>query len=152
MLTLVMPDCFTASITDAKAPKGTFSSARDEDRLALGVAYLLLQLGADLIDVDRLVVEENALLAINGDYQAFLGDPFTVSVCGMATSMPDCKIGAVTMKIDQRHQHHVHQRRDGDLMSASDVWVRPRALMKAITAAPRFRPCADCRPGPARLR
>ena len=30
MLTLVMPDCFTASITVANAPKGTFSSARPD--------------------------------------------------------------------------------------------------------------------------
>ena len=28
MLTLVMPDCFTASMTVANAPKGTFSSER----------------------------------------------------------------------------------------------------------------------------
>ena len=28
MLTFVMPDCFTASMTVAKAPNGTFSSAR----------------------------------------------------------------------------------------------------------------------------
>ncbi len=28
MLTLVMPACFTASMSVAKAPKGTFSSAR----------------------------------------------------------------------------------------------------------------------------
>src|ERR1035438_8080636 len=45
-----------------------------EDRLALRIADLLMQLIADLVNVDGLVIEKDTLLAINGDHQAFLGD------------------------------------------------------------------------------
>ena len=63
MLTLLIPDCLTASITVAKAPKGTSSSARHKDRLMLRVPYLLPQLGANLINIDGIIAQKDALSA-----------------------------------------------------------------------------------------
>ena len=51
------------------------------------------------MDVDRFVAEVNALRFVEGDDQALLGDFFTVLVLGTSTSMPDCRMGAVIMKM-----------------------------------------------------
>ena len=65
--------------------------------------------------------------------------------------MPDCKTGAVTMKM--MSSTSTTSTSGVTLMSESEDWVRPWALVKAISGAPRSqargaRPCS----GRARLR
>ena len=67
MLTLVKPACFTASITVAKAPKGTFSSARTKMDWLRGSRIFWRSFAADLIDVDGIVAQKYALILIDGD-------------------------------------------------------------------------------------
>ena len=76
MLTLVMPACFTASITVANAPKGTFSSARRKMDCPVGSRTFWRSRAPDLVDVDGIVAQKNALLAIDGDHQPLFGDFF----------------------------------------------------------------------------
>src|ERR1017187_7316686 len=45
-----------------------------EDGLAFGIANLLAQSRADLVDVDGIVAEKNFLLAVDGDHQPLFGD------------------------------------------------------------------------------
>ena len=60
----------------------------------------------------------------------------TVRVWGTLTSIPDCSIGAVTMKM--MSSTRTTSTRGVMLMSASAVCVRPLAEVKAISAAPRW--------------
>src|SRR5574340_916175 len=57
-----------------KSAKGNVFIGAQEDGLALGIAHLLAQDVGDLVDVDGLVAQVNALRAVNGDHQALLGD------------------------------------------------------------------------------
>src|SRR6266849_9824852 len=45
----------------------------EKDRLMLRIANLLAELGSDLIDIDGIVAQKDALLLINADHQAFFG-------------------------------------------------------------------------------
>ena len=67
MLTLVMPDCLTASITVANAPKGTFSSARIKMDCSRGSRIFSCSTRGNLIDVDGIVAEKYSLVFIDGD-------------------------------------------------------------------------------------
>ena len=62
MLTLVMPDDLTASMTVAKAPKGTSSSARTKMDWCCGSRIFCLSLAPNLVDVDGVVAQKNPLL------------------------------------------------------------------------------------------
>src|SRR5215468_5471521 len=53
-----------------KGPKRNVLIGADENRLMLGIANLLLQLGRDLINVYRIVSEKHALLFVDADHQA----------------------------------------------------------------------------------
>ena len=46
----------------------------DKDELVAGIANLLAELGGDLVDVDGVVAEEDALILIDGDDDAFFRD------------------------------------------------------------------------------
>src|SRR6202166_1910225 len=107
MLTLVIPDCFTASMTVAKAPKGTFSSARIADSLA--------NAGGNLINVDGVVAEKYPLILVNRDDDALFGDFFDRAGLGNADLYAGLQNGRGHHKDDQQNQYDVDQRRDVDI-------------------------------------
>ena len=51
------------------------------------------------MNVDGTVAEIDALVLVDGDDEALLVDFFYSGRLGTSTSMPDCKIGAVIMKM-----------------------------------------------------
>ena len=115
MLTLVIPELLTASITVAKAPKGHVFIRAHEDELVLRIANLLLQLGADLVDVDGVVAQKHPLLLVNADHHALFGDLFHGARLGDIHFNPGLQHRRRHHKDDEQHQHHVDQRRDVDI-------------------------------------
>ena len=69
------------------------------DALVRGVGIRLAQACGDVCEVDGLVAEEDALVLVNGDDLAAFGDFLDAACFGTATSMPDCRTGAVSMKM-----------------------------------------------------
>jgi hypothetical protein len=57
---------------------------------------------AEFVDVDGLVAEIDALGFVNGDDEVLLGDLVDGFGFGTSTSMPDCRMGAVIMKMMRR--------------------------------------------------
>jgi len=114
MLTLVIPACLTASITVAKAPKGTSSSARTKTDWPSGSRFFP-QLRADLIDVDGIVAQKYLLLAVDGDHQTLLGDLF--HRLGVRHGHFDAGLqhGRSHHEDDEQYQYDVHQRCDVDV-------------------------------------
>src|ERR1039458_6733599 len=123
MLTLPMPACLMASITVAKAPNGTSSSERKKIDWCCGSRILcfrrapiwLMLMGSlprnTLCDLSMLITSRSSVISL------------TVRVWGTLTSIPDCSIGAVTMKI--MSSTSTTSTRGVMLMSESAVWVRP---------------------------
>src|SRR5271165_3182626 len=95
--------------------KGHVLVSANKYGLAFGVPYLLMQLRADLVDVDGVIIQEHPLLAVNGDDQPLLGNFLD------RLRMWDRNLNARLQnrgghhKDDQQHQHHVHQRCDVDV-------------------------------------
>jgi len=54
---------------------------------------------AEIVDVYGFVVQINSLRTVDGHHLAHFVSSFTVLVLGTSTSIPDCRIGAVIMKI-----------------------------------------------------
>ena len=93
MLMLVMPACFTASMTEAKAPKGTLLVGADVDDALGGIAVgELLSRRGEVVDVDGLVLQEDVLVLVDGDDGALFGE--LVDGAGVAGRRPRCRTAA----------------------------------------------------------
>ena len=123
MLTLLIPAGLIASITVAKAPKGTSSSARTKIDWCCGIANLLPQRRPIwLILTGSLPRKTLCCLSMVMTSRSSVIS-FTVRVLGTLTSMPDCRTGAVTMKMISSTS--TTSTSGVILMSASEVCVRP---------------------------
>ena len=69
------------------------------DGLILRIVRLRDDLLPDLVDVHWFVVQVDSLAAVDRHHHSRLGQLFHGFVFGTSTSMPDCRIGAVIMKI-----------------------------------------------------
>ncbi len=74
MLTLVMPACFTASITVAKAPNGTFSSARTKINWLRGSRIFCRNFAPISLMLMASLPKKDALIFIDRDHQALFRD------------------------------------------------------------------------------
>src|SRR5580698_400417 len=59
-----------------KGAEGDVLIGTDEDELVAGITNLLVEAGRDLVDVNGVVAEEDALILIDGDDDPLLGDLF----------------------------------------------------------------------------
>jgi len=98
MLTLVMPDCLTASMTVAKAPKGTFSSARTKINCLRGSRIFCRSLLAISLILMASLPKKNALVFVDGDDQSLFRDFLHGASLGHIHLNPRLQHGAVTIK------------------------------------------------------
>jgi len=120
-----VPDCLTASMTVANAPKER-SHRHDKNKLVARVANFLLEAGGDLIDVDGVVAEEYALILVDRDDGAFLGNLLDGAGFGDANFDARLQNGSRNHKDDEQHENDINQRSDVDTASAVGCgrWVR----------------------------
>ncbi len=131
MLMLVMPARLTASMTEAKASKGTLLVRADVDGAIGGIALAVVAQGrGQIVEIDGRVVsvvaiarlQEDVLILVDGDDGALLRELVTERVWGTWTSIPDCSTGAVSMKM--MSSTSTTSTSGVMLISASAVWVR----------------------------
>ena len=102
-------------------PKGTVSSQRRKTA-SCGFFSWLVDLGAEFVNVDGFVAEIDDLLFVDGDDEALLGDFLDgMWFLGRRASMPDCRIGAVIMKMISRT--NTMSMNGTMLISESEDWV-----------------------------
>src|SRR5246127_5210538 len=137
MLTLVMPAPLIASMTVAKAPKGTSSSARMNTDWFCGSRIFCRSL-----DLISLILTGSfprntrcCLLMLITMRSSVIS--FTVRVLGTFTSIPDCRTGAVTMKMISSTR--TTSTSGVMLISASEVRVWPLLAVKATRGPPLHR-------------
>ncbi len=119
MLTLVMPDDLTASMTVAKAPKGTSSSARTKMDWCCGSRIFCFSLAAISLMLIGVVAQKNPLLLVDADHQALFGDLFHRPRLGHIDLDAGLQHRGGDHEDDQQHQDNVHQRRDVDVGEGS---------------------------------
>ena len=120
----------------ANAPKGTFSSARRKIAWPLGSRIFSRSFwGISLMLIGSLPRKTRCCLSMEID-QPLLGDFF--HGLSFPHSDLDARLqdGRRDHEDDQQHQHHVDER--GDVDVGERVWVRPCALVKAITSLQRL--------------
>src|SRR2546422_2379435 len=87
----------------------------DEDGLVLRVTDFLTQPGSDFIDVDSIVAQKDALLLVDADYQALLGDLFYGARFWDIDFNARLQHWRRDHEDDQEHEDDVHQGRDVDI-------------------------------------
>src|SRR5581483_9344881 len=104
--------------------KGDFFVAAHINVLVLRVANLLPQLVGDLVDVDGVVAEINALLFVDGDHKPLLGDFF---------HRPGMRNVNLDAGLQHRSGDHENNQQDeDDVDERGDVDVGERRLRAAI--------------------
>src|SRR5580693_6767620 len=98
-----------------EGPEGHVLVRSDKNRLVLRIANLLPQLGCNLIDVDGIVPQKDALLLVHADDQPLLGNFFDRARLGDAHLDPRLQHRRRHHENNQQHQNHVHQRRNVDV-------------------------------------
>src|SRR5882724_12863298 len=89
--------------------KGNVFIGAQVNRLMLRIANSLLQRGADLVDVDRLVTEIDLLRLVDTYDQPLFGDLFHSARMGHAYFDPRLQHGRSHHEDDEQHEHDVHQ-------------------------------------------
>src|SRR6266545_3050327 len=103
-----------------EGPEGNIFIGADEDALAPGIADFGVQPLGNFVDVHRIVSEIDSL------------------VFGTLTSMPDCRMGAVTINITSSTS--TTSTKGVTLISESELWVRPLLFVKATAVSYRASP------------
>ena len=121
---LVMPACLTASMTLAKAPEGNaLIGTKIDDFLCVrsaGVAQAL----TEVVYVDRVVAEEDFLIAVDGDHEALLGDFLNGACFGNVDFDTGLEHWRGDHEDHQQHQHDVDERRDVDVREGGSAFCR----------------------------
>src|SRR6266496_3135662 len=90
-----------------------------EDELALRVPYFLMQLGGDIVDIDRVASQKYPLLLVNADHHALLGDLFYGSRSRDVDFNARLQDRRGHHENDQQYQHYVDQGGDVDIRKGS---------------------------------
>src|SRR6202041_1310527 len=98
-----------------ESAKGNIFIGTNKNKLVARIANLLFQARGDLIDIDGVVAEEDALILINGNDGAFLGNLFYGAGFGDADLNARLQNGSGYHKNDQQHEDDIDQRSDVDI-------------------------------------
>src|SRR6266481_8598043 len=98
-----------------ESAEGHIFVGTDEDGLVLRIADFLFEPGSDLVDVDRVVAQKNALLLVNADHQAFFGNLFHGARFGYVYLNAGLQHRGGDHEDDQQHQNNIHQGRNVDI-------------------------------------
>ena len=114
MLMLLIPDCRSVSITEAKTPKGTVLSQR-RNMPSFGFLILDVNFGPEVVHVDWIVSQINELILVDGDDDLLFGD--FMHALGLRNIDFDAGLedGGGDHEDDQQDEHDVDERDHVDL-------------------------------------
>src|SRR5271155_1906632 len=98
-----------------KGSEGDVLVGADKNELVAGIANLLAEFGGDLVDVDGVIAEENALVFINGNDGAFFRNFFDGAGFGNVDFDAGLQNGSSHHKNDEQHEHDIDERSDVDI-------------------------------------
>jgi len=95
--------------------KGDILISADENGIVAGVADFLVELGGDLVDVDGVIAEEDALLLVDGDDETLFADFFHSARFWNTDIDTGLEYGCGDHENDEEDEDDVDERSDVDV-------------------------------------